>query len=398
MRTFVKIMIAAIALTALSLFAQAEQRTTVEKRLSSNPTVAIISFEGNAAARTKLESILALCGWFAPASNPEKADVKIQGRCRKEGNLEAYVVGLGNAFSTAHNAESTNVAVYQTVDEILSRLFKVPSLCMQKIYFVQSGNNGMKEIYACYLDGTGLERVTFNDAISTEPDFGHRNTLVYTLAKNNSLCIVLSDLANKRQAVVSRARGLNSSAALFYDGSKLALPMSLDNQVDLYIVDLKGRARTRLTNDKNVESSPTWSKDGNSICYVSDRYGVPMLFVRNLLKNTEMRLVQGAQECVSPDWSPVSNKICFSMRASGGHRVLAVVDMADASHAVNVIAEADGNWETPSWGPDGRHIVCIRSTNAGRTKDLYVVDSWTGDFYGITKNSKLTLPVWRPSF
>ena len=395
------ILLSALAILFLSGIsrAQTEQRTSVEKVLSRNPGLTLVSFEGDSRIRTRLENLLYLCGWFKPASSSGAADVRVLGRFHPNGELETYVEGLGKAFSTRHPGKPDGSAVYATVDEILARLFGVRALCTCKILFVLPGSNGMKELYSCYLDGLGQERVTHNDAISTEPEWGHSGAFVYTLAKNHALKVVLVDTVKHRQRIISAARGLNSSAALFHDGSRMALPLSIDGQVDLYAVSLKGDGRRiRLTKDRNVESSPTWSPDGSRICYVSDKLGVPLLFVKNLSDGREIRLTKGGRECVSPDWSPLCNKICFSMRTAGGQRVLALVDMADASGKITVLTDADGDWESPSWGPDGRHVVCTRSTENGKFRDLYIIDTWSGEFRAVSKGSRLALPAWQPCF
>ena len=381
------------------VYSQIEQHTFVEKGITTNPRVAVISFEGDPAMRQKLEETLYRCGWFTMTSRAETAEVKIQARSLARGKFEAYVEGLGHAFSTKADVPSDpNLAVFQTVDEILKRLFKVRGLCTSKIYFVKTGNQNMKEIFACYLDGSGQERVTFNNAISTEPGWGHGNAMVYTLAAHNALSIVLVDMKNRRQRVVSSARGLNASPSLYYDGTWLALPMSIGNQVDLYVINLKGGKTFRITNDRNVESSPAWAPDGRSLCYVSDKYGVPFIFLKELAPNgREIRLTKGSGECVSPDWSPVSNMLCYSKRQSNGQRVLAVINMADSKYESKIITHASGNWEDPSWAPDGRHVVCIHSTAGGKSKDLVVVDTWSGEFVPISKGAKLALPAWRPA-
>ena len=97
------------------------------------------------------------------------------------------------------------------VDQILAKLFNVQAFCTTKIAYVQPGRNDEKEICSIFIDKTGFERLTKNVAISTEPNWGHAGALVYTLAKNNALHIILMDIKNKRQRIISSARGLNSS-------------------------------------------------------------------------------------------------------------------------------------------------------------------------------------------
>lgn len=384
------------------VYSQEEQRTTVVKSVTSNPSVGIVKYSGDEKTKAKLLDVLERCGWFNVVhdSQAEKADVKLDVVASDDGAIRANVEAGTNSFATEQHSGAGNMPVYETVDDILRSMFKVRSFCTQKIYFVVTGQGGKKEIYSCFLDGSGQERVTFNNAISTEPGWGHKNALVYTMAKNNTLSVILADVANGRQRIVSRAPGLNASAGLSHDGQKVALSMSADKQVDIYVIDLaSGGQRERLTADKNVESSPCWSPDNGKICYVSDKLGVPQLYLIEAVAGArERRISTGNNECVSPDWSNVSNKLCFSMKSNTGQRVIAVIDMSDANFNYKIVTHAAGNWEAPCWAPDGRHLVCTREDASGRMRDLYIVDTWSNAFRPISKGAKLSLPAWRPAY
>jgi TolB protein len=152
----------------------------------------------------------------------------------------------------------------------------------------------------------------------------------------------------------------------------------------------------RLTNDICVESSPCWAPDGQTICFVSDKVGKPQLYLLPIQGGKAQRLQTGGNECVSPDWSIVSNKLCYSTKSNSGQYVLAVLDMKQKNPMPQIITAAAGNWEAPSWAPDGRHLVCVRSS--GRNRDLYIVDSWLKSITPISQGANLALPAWAPAF
>lgn len=381
--------------------AQSEQETVITKVMSDNPTLAIVQFEGSQEARQQLERALQYCGWFRvlPAKDAGKAQYKLQVRHRNtpRNAYDAQVAPAGGeGFFCSGNAEELNLASFVLVDEILKKQFRVPALCTRKIVFVMPGQNNLKELYSCFLDGSSQERLTHNGAISTEPDWGHSKALVYTMARRNSLSVVLMDTVQKRQRVVSHSKGLNASASLSHTGQFLALALSLDRRVDLYVKNLSDNSLRRLTNDASVESSPCWAPDGQTICYVSDKVGRPQLYLISASGGSGKRLALGGNECVSPDWSPVSNKICYSTRSNAGQYVIGVLDMNGQDRSGKVVTLAAGNWEAPSWAPDGRHIVCIRSS--GRSRDLYIVDSWLNSFRAISQGANLSLPAWAPAY
>ncbi|HQC52148.1 MAG TPA: hypothetical protein PLE92_03380 [Lentisphaeria bacterium] len=389
-----------LVLSAAPAWSQAEQRTVVRKTIVDNPSIGVAVYEGSPASRAKLESVLTRCGWFRmmPAAQASSAQIQIFARCQEVGGKAAIVAkvkGGGKEFDISFQEASVDLVVYAAVDEILKQLYQVPALCARKIVFVMTGQNGLKELFSCYLDGGGLERLTHNDSYSTEPSWGHQHALVYTMAKNNALSVVLMDVGKNRQRVVSKARGLNASAALSRDGRYVALAMSEDNRVDLYMLDLATNAKTRLTNDQHVESSPCWSPNGEEVCFVSDKLGVPQIYLMSASGGAARRLSVGGNECVSPDWSRVTNRLCYSKRSNTGQYVIEVRDMGKGGGAPEAVTVAAGDWEAPSWAPDGRHLVCTR--RSGRSRDLYMVDTWLKAFWPITKNADFALPAWTPA-
>ena len=74
---------------------------------------------------------------------------------------------------------------------------------------------------------------------------------------------------------------------------------------------------------------------------------------------------------------------------------MAVIDPANrrpdrySKQKYGIIADKGGDWESPSWAPDNRHVVC--SFRYG----IYIVDTWTGKSRQILGGkSRLSLPDW----
>ncbi len=376
-----------------------------------NPSLVLVSFEGSDTVRTRLLDTLKRCDWFsvqASAQNPdytlagrhtggaqEVLDLQVvarRGATVKAGGAEA---GGGTRFTVRGAAPSGRVdeAVYRAVDEVLRKVFGIPGLCNSRIAFAVAGAGNLKEIYTCRFDGTDMQRLTHNGSISTEPAWGGAGqVLVYTLYQNNATSVVLADVANGRQKRLSRFPGLNAGADLSPDGEWAAITLSKDRRVDLFLISARtGQVARQLTNDLDVESSPCWSPNGDRICFVSDRAGKPQLFVISAGGGSVSRLLREAGETVSPDWSPVSNQICFSVKA-GGQYAVGVVDMNESRRQRRIVTNAAGSWESPSWAPDGRHLVCSR--RSGPRNELYMVDTWHGRLIPITQGGNHSLPSW----
>lgn len=387
-----------LCLASLVTGLRAQTTGSVTKTVQGNPTLGITSFSGDVSARGILETMLVRCDWFQVVKD-SSAD-RAQARLDVTASANAYLVQARISGAQERivrvNASGSDWhdAAAKAVDSLLAELFGVPALCTRPIAYVMTDAGGKKEVFTIRIDGSGQKRLTHNNALSTEPAWGHSGALVYTLNQNNALKIVLVDLKNNRQRTISSSRGLNASAALSRDGRYVALPLSLGKQVDLYLLDLKEGRRTRLTQDRDVESSPAFSPDGAQICFVSDRTGRPQLYLISTSGGDARRLTKGASECVSPDWSPKSNKLCYSTRVNGQY-VVAVMDPSNPQGGHEIVTDAAGNWEAPSWAPDGRHIVCTRST--GGKQDLYMVDTLFHTFQPLTRGARLSLPAWAPA-
>lgn len=387
-----------LCLASLATGLRAQTTGSVTKTVQGNPTLGITSFSGDASARGILETMLVRCDWFQVVkdSSADRAQARLD--VTASGNaylVQARISGAQERIVRVNASGSDwHDAAAKAVDSLLAELFGVPALCTRPIAYVMTDAGGKKEVFTIRIDGSGQKRLTHNNALSTEPAWGHSGALVYTLNQNNALRIVLVDLKNNRQRTISSSRGLNASAALSRDGRYVALPLSLGKQVDLYLLDLKEGRRTRLTQDRDVESSPAFSPDGAQICFVSDRTGRPQLYLISTSGGDARRLTKGASECVSPDWSPKSNKLCYSTRVNGQY-VVAVMDPSNPQGGHEIVTDAAGNWEAPSWAPDGRHIVCTRST--GGKQDLYMVDTLFHTFQPLTKGARLSLPAWAPA-
>ncbi len=387
-----------LCLASLATGLRAQTTGSVTKTVQGNPTLGITSFSGDASARGILETMLVRCDWFQVVkdSSADRAQARLD--VTASGNaylVQARISGAQERIVRVNASGSDwHDAAAKAVDSLLAELFGVPALCTRPIAYVMTDAGGKKEVFTIRIDGSGQKRLTHNNALSTEPAWGHSGALVYTLNQNNALKIVLVDLKNNRQRTISSSRGLNASAALSRDGRYVALPLSLGKQVDLYLLDLKEGCRTRLTQDRDVESSPAFSPDGAQICFVSDRTGRPQLYLISTSGGDARRLTKGASECVSPDWSPKSNKLCYSTRVNGQY-VVAVMDPSNPQGGHEIVTDAAGNWEAPSWAPDGRHIVCTRST--GGKQDLYMVDTLFHTFQPLTRGARLSLPAWAPA-
>ena len=360
-------------------------------------TLVLQRFTGSSEMRQQVARALQNCGWFEVQSRGV-ANFIVTGN--SSGNmleLTLFSDGAGAKITSVRASGATPAeASHRAVDALLRYIYKVDGICSSKIAFTAEISPLQKEIYICDYDGTNFKRVTYNRGLSLDPVWApDGKTLVYSYIGKVYTVLMQHDIRSGKARQIARFRGLNAGGAISPDGSHVALVLSKDNQVDLYVRPLNGGTLRRLTRDKAVEASPCWSPDGTKICYVSDSgTGRPRLYIIPVNGGRATRVPGSfASESVSPSWSK-DGKITYTGRAGNFSVFVADPDGAAAKlprQKVGQIINSGGDWESPSWAPDNRHIVC--SHRGG----LYIVDTWTGKNRQIVGGkSKCTLPDWSP--
>jgi TolB protein len=388
----------AVLVSVLAVMANDNEAVRVEKgsgAITRNPTATYRGVTGGERELSDtVQRFLQACGWFDLKSGGQ-VDYNITGEL-SDGKLALQIrsteTQIGFAVRTNYSGPTHNREVAKKlVDGILNRLFKV-QICESKIAFCADNGPGIRNIFVCDIDGGNIQQVTRYQTLCVEPSWApDGKSLIYSMYGPSYIDVVQTQLEPLRNRRVVSYPGLNSSASISPNGKFLALIMSLDRQVDLYIKELESEKRLRLTNSYSVEASPGWNADGTSLCYVSDQNGSPKLFKMDIASRQVTALHTEGSEAVSPEWN-AEDVIVYSTRM--GNYTLAILNMGHTSPARSgILIRVGGDWESPSWAPDNRHIVCSRKINGRST--LYLVDSWTGNFRQIMNfRFNQSTPAW----
>jgi TolB protein len=370
-----KVLISAFMLLSVALWAQ--ERIRIQKSaVAKNPTLYFSGISGNRALSASFAKNLKNCGWFDVVSNPKAnyvAGGSLAGTQLKV-NLRRGSGAPVTGFRVPVNSKDVDVTTRQAVDYLLRKVFGVRQLCTAKIAFCAEVKPGYKEIYTANYDGSGIRQITSNKSLSVEPDWEPgQSRLVYTMYSKMFTDIVEYDVSSARSRRLIQFPGLNAGAAVSPDGRYFAVILSKDGTVDLYVKSINTKFMKRLTKGEASESSPCWSPSGAKLCFVSDRSRSPKLYVIPVGGGNMTKLPTLGTESVSPDWSS-DNKIVYSAKM-GRNYAIALLDITGKEPSRTVISAA-GDWESPSWAPDNRHIVASRKY--GGRSDIYVIDTWTG--------------------
>ncbi len=380
----------------LTVQAQRVVNIKVGTDASVNASLLYRGITGNTELDKAIARDLRNCGWFDLVSSGYSNYI-VSGSAAGNSVRLQLSDGAGAPLATVTATEAdVERTSHKAVDALLKYLYKIPGICATKILFVAQTLPMQKEIYLCNYDGTGITQLTRNGGLSLDPVWGAGGkTFIYSFVGRTYTSLIEQAVDSKRSRRLARFSGLNAGGKISPDGTRVALILSKDNQVDLYVRSVNGGDLKRLTNDKSVEASPCWSPDGTKLCYVSDAGAShrPRLRVISAAGGTPTTIpgILGS-ESVSPSWSR-DGKIAYSAKL--GNYTVAVIDPANrrpdrySKQKYGIIADKGGDWESPSWAPDNRHVVC--SFRYG----IYIVDTWTGKSRQILGGkSRLSLPDW----
>ncbi len=339
-------------------------------------------------------------GWFdvVPAGQGE---VAVSGRIRLRGNelqVEATVVGTVNReqyINQRYHQPSANSRrlAQRLADDIVEAVIGYRGIASTQIVFVGAVDRH-RELFLISPDGSGLTQLTSDGNWAVSPRWGAtRRQLTYTGYLNRFADVFLVDLETGNRSPLSAQSGLNAGGAISPNGEELAVILSKDGNPELYVQNLQSGRLTRLTNTQNAnEASPSWSPDGQEIVYVSDQVGRPHLYIISRRGGAPRRVTTRGSENVAPDWG-TNGLIAFSHRI-GRQNQIGILD--PQSGQISYISDPrGGDFEDPSWAPNGRHIVVGRREDF--RSDLYILDT-AGDppLRLTTTRGDWFSPAWSP--
>lgn len=239
---------------------------------------------------------------------------------------------------------------HEFADDIVKAVTGSKGFAGSKIAFVAT-RTGRKEIYTADADGSNVQQLTKDGAISVAPSLSaNGRKLLYTGYQSGYADVYSIDLGSGGRSRLLKYPGTNSGAVYSPDGSRIAVSLSKDGNPELYVVGADGGSPNRLTTTAGVESSPTWSPNGSQIIYSSDSSGSPQLYKINASGGTPQLLRTGQPYNTEPNWSPDGSKVAFNVR-QGGSFAVAILNLGGGG--VRVVGEG----QDPVWGPDSRHLL-----------------------------------------
>ena len=303
--------------------------------------------------------------------SPDAAQYQISGS--SAGNVVGRVMdrfGKSTILSRSYGGSTLRRQAHAFSDDIVQTITGQKRIALTRIAFKvqQPGGNG--EIYIADFDGHNAQAVTRDHVIVAAPAWvpGQR-LLYYTSYKLGNPDIFYHNLDTGERRVIAGYSGLNTSAAVSPDGSRVAMILSRSGSPEVWLCNPDGSGLKQLTSLSEGASSPCWSPDGQWICFAAEIRGRRVLAkVPAGGGDVERISTVGISNPSEPSWSPDGKWIAFTSQM--GEFDICVVP-ADGGNATILV-----RGQEPSWSPNSRTLAFSRHTPAYRDV-LSLLDVYT---------------------
>ncbi|HTL74639.1 MAG TPA: LpqB family beta-propeller domain-containing protein [bacterium] len=292
-------------------------------------------------------------------------------------------------LSRTYNGASLRRQAHAFADDIVEAVTGKKGIGQTKIAYKSQGSSGPGEIFVADFDGHNAKAVTSDNAIVAKPAWvPGKLALYYTSYSRGNPDIYFHSLSTGDRRVVAGYSGLNTSAAVSPDGSKIAMVLSKAGSPNIWVANADGSNLKRLTTGIE-DSSPTWSPDGQWICFATKQRDNDR---RRLAKipagggTLKYLNTVGTPNPSEPDWSPDGKWIAFTSQMGDFNICVMPVD---GSSSPKVLVTG----QNPSWSPNSRTLVFNRSM--GYRQMLSVLDVFTKQYKDCARaTGSNSQPAW----
>jgi TolB protein len=319
---------------------------------------------------------------------PDAAQYQITGSAAGVGGIVTDKFAKKVILQKAYTGTNARRQAHAFANDIVETITGKKGIGLTQIAFKAQSPDGTGEIYVSDFDGHNSQPITHDNAIVARPAWAPgRLALYYTTYARGNPNIFYNNLSTGERRNFAKFSGLNTSAAVSPDGSKVAMILDTAGVVNVYVCNADGTNLKRLTTSEE-DSSPCWSPDGQWICFATKIQSRRVL-AKVPAGGGKIQIVRttGAPNPTEPDWSPDSKWIAFTSQTRDFN--ICVVP-ADGSADPVVLAAG----ENPSWSANSRTLIFNHSIRYLQT--LSVLDVFTKQVKDVGRIAGSdSEPAWR---
>ena len=273
-------------------------------------------------------------------------------------------------------------------------------MAQTQIVYIAEHETGVRNLYVMDYDGFSPRRLATARNLTLMPTWlPDQRSVVYTAYRHNNQEIVQLHLASGAKHVLVPPEILNMTPAFSPDGHLIAYASAREGNSDIFTMNVQTNEKTQLTFDDSADLSPTWAPNGQELAFTSDRGGGPQIYIMSANGSNVRRLTFDGNYNAAPAWSPRGDWIAYvcHMRKTG-FRLCRI--SPDGQRRVQITNGSGGDRaraidDSPSWAPDGRHIV-FSSARSGQSHIYMIHYDGTG-LEQLTKGRRRhSAPAWSP--
>ncbi|WP_341807923.1 protein TolB [Wolbachia endosymbiont (group E) of Neria commutata] len=235
-----------------------------------------------------------------------------------------------------------------------------------------SNDKSVRKVAVMNQDGSNIKYLTNGDKFVSTPRFSpNGKSIVYISYSNGKSYIILRNLKDNTESVISAFEGVISAPRFSPDGKSLLISHSSDGETNILSLDLNSKYTKKITKNSAISTSPSFSPDQKYMVFSSDISGSQQLYIIDFTKKDKKpkRISFGKGRYATPVWSPKGDLIAFTKTQSGKFYIGV---MKPNGKEERLLSEGH-KIESPAWLPNNREIIFTKTESFNNSK-LYLVD------------------------
>jgi TolB protein len=164
--------------------------------------------------------------------------------------------------------------------------------------------DGSSQIYLIHPDGSDIKRITFSDAIDTEPNFSPDGQyLLFTSDRGGSPQIYRMPLAGGPEQRLTFGEGKNFSPRYSADGKSFVFTHRANGQFYIATQDFQ-TGQMQILSDGGLEKKPSFAPNGKLILFASEANGRGILASVSSDGRVKQRMFTQSGDAREPVWGP----------------------------------------------------------------------------------------------